>query len=57
MKSPTFPAGMVRDIINRFQHNPHELTHIKGVVGKLGMVPEGWMVTLREAIGNSVYIK
>lgn len=45
-KGPTLPFGMVRDVISRLQHEAHELPHIKGVVGKLGMVPEGWMVTL-----------
>lgn len=41
---------MVRDIIGCLQHKAHELLHIKGVVGKLRMVPKGGMVTLREAL-------
>lgn len=36
------------DIISRLQHETHELCHVEGVVCKLWMVPEGWMVTLRE---------
>lgn len=48
MKSPTLPFGMVCDVISCLQHEAHELRHIKGIVGKLGMVPEGWMVTLGE---------
>lgn len=47
-KATALPRGMVRDVIGRLQHEAHELSHIKGVVGKLRMVPEGGMVTLRE---------
>ncbi len=58
MKGTTLPFGMVCDVISCFQHKAHELRHIKGVVGKLGMVPEGGMVTLRSVvIEESVYIK
>lgn len=48
---------MVCDVISCLQHEAHELPHIKGVVGKLRMVPEGWMVTLRLVIEKSVHIK
>lgn len=57
MKGTTLPFGMVCDVISCFQHKAHELPHIKGVVGKLGMVPEGGVVTLREVIEESVYVK
>lgn len=45
---PTSPLGVTRDVIGRLQHKAHELGHVKGVVGELGMVAEGWMVTLRK---------
>lgn len=48
---------MACDVISCLQDKAHELRHIKGVVGKLWMVPEGWMVTLRGVTENSVYIK
>lgn len=51
------PFGVVHDVIGRLQHKAHKLSHLKGVVGELGVVPEGWMVTLREVIENRVYIK
>lgn len=43
---------MTCDIISRLQYDTHELCHVEGVVGKLWMVPEGWMVTLGEARGR-----
>lgn len=49
-KGTALPFRMVRDIIGCLQHKAHELLHIKGVVGKLRMVPKGGMVTLREAL-------
>lgn len=57
MNGVTLPFGMVCNVISCLQHKAHELLHIKGVVGKLWMVPEGWMVTLREAIEKSVFVK
>ena len=30
----------------RFTHQPHELIHIKGVVGKLGVCTQRWVMTL-----------
>ncbi len=47
MKGSALPFGMVCDVISCLQHKAHELLDIKGVVGKLWMVPERWMVTLR----------
>lgn len=57
MKCVMLPFGMACDVISRLQDKAHELCHIKGVVGKLWMIPEGWMVTLREVMDSSVYIK
>lgn len=57
MRLPTLPFGVVHDVIGRLQHKAHKLSHFKGVVGELGVVPEGWMVTLREVVENRVYIK
>lgn len=48
MKDTMGPFRMVCDVIGSLQHQTHELSHIKGVVGKLWMVPKGGMVTLRE---------
>lgn len=43
---------MACDIISRLQYDTHELCHVEGVVGKLWMVPKGWMVTLGETRGR-----
>lgn len=57
VRLPMLPFGVVHDVIGRLQHKAHKLGHFKGVVGELGVVPKGWMVTLREIIENRVYIK
>lgn len=57
MRLPTLPFGVVHDVIGRLQHKVHKLSHFKGVVGELGVVSEGWMVTLKEVIENRVDIK
>lgn len=54
VKPSTLPFGMVRDIIECFQNEPHEFPNIKKVVGKLRMVPKGGMVTLRKVSEESV---
>lgn len=48
MMCPTLPFGMTCDVISCLQHDTHELSHIKGVVGKLRMIPKGRMMTLRQ---------
>lgn len=48
MKGLTLPFGMVRDIAGCFQHKLHEFPHIKRIVGKLRVVPEAGMVTLKK---------
>lgn len=35
------------DVISRLQHETPELRRVEGVVRKLRMVPEGWVVALR----------
>lgn len=49
---PTSPLGVTPDIIGRLQHEAHELSRLEGVVGELGVVAEGWMVTLRKVTDN-----
>lgn len=57
MMRPTLIFGMVCDVVSCFQDKAHELCHVKGVVCKLWMVPEGWVVTLREVRDNSMCIR
>lgn len=40
------PLGVVRDVVDGLQHQMHELLHVKGVVGELGMVSQRGVVTL-----------
>lgn len=49
MKGLTLPFGMVLDITGCFQHEPHEFPHIERIVGKLRVVPEAGVVTLKKA--------
>jgi len=46
---PAAPLGVARDVVGRLQHQAHELAHVERVVGELGVLPEGRVVTLREA--------
>ncbi|TNN41442.1 hypothetical protein EYF80_048404 [Liparis tanakae] len=46
------PFGVARDVVGRLQHQAHELPHVERVVGELGVLPEGRVVTLREAAEN-----
>lgn len=46
MKDMSPPLGVLCDVIGSVHHKAHELLHLKGVVGKLGMVPESGMMTL-----------
>lgn len=54
---PTAPLGVARDVIGRLQHEAHELGRLEGVVGELGVVAEGWMVTLRKVTDNRTHVK
>lgn len=54
---PTAPLGLTHDIICRLQHEAHELGRLEGVVGELGVVAEGWMVTLRKVTDNRTDVK
>ena len=40
------PLGMVHYVGGGLQHQPHELLHLKGVVGELGVGSQGGVVTL-----------
>lgn len=53
---PTLPLGVTSDVIGCLQHEAHELGRLKGVVGELGVVSEGWMVTLRKMTDNSTNV-
>lgn len=57
MKGSVLPFAMLRDVIGSLQHKPHKLAHIKRVVGKLRMVPEGGMVTLPNVLERAVHCK
>lgn len=54
---PTAPLGVTHDVIGRLQHDAHELGRLEGVVGELGVVAEGRMVTLRKVTDNRADVK
>lgn len=57
MMGPRLPFGMMCDVISCLQHDTHELPHIKGVVGKLRMVPKGRMMTLKNKVWKKKHKK
>ena len=42
----SYEGWVAANMCCRFTHQPHELIHIKGVVGELGMCTQRWVMTL-----------